>query len=72
MLEPGVLFIFFLHLFYEPLSLGSLPHLHHHQGLVVTLVSQGALQEEGGHTRALSDEEKGGHWCVSYGSKGGS
>lgn len=54
MLRPGVLFIFSLHLFYESLSLGSLPHPHHHQGLVVTLVCQGALQEEGKHTHTRS------------------
>lgn len=57
MLRPGVLFIFSLHLFYEPLSLGSLPHLHHHQGLVVTLVCQGALQEGGQHKCVVSDKD---------------
>lgn len=74
MLRPGVLFIFSLHLFYESLSLGSLPHPHHHQGLVVTLVCQGALQEEGKHRRMVSDKEIGRrqhrHSCISYKSKG--
>lgn len=70
-LRPGVLFVFSLHLFYESLSLGSLPHPHHHQGLVVTFVCQGALQEEGKHTGLVSDEEIcHRHCCISYKSKG--
>lgn len=51
-LRLGVLFVLFLHLFCELLSLSSLPHPHQHQGLVVFIVYQGALLEEGTHTDA--------------------
>lgn len=39
----GLLLILSLHFFYEPLSLGGLPHPHHHHALVVALVPERAL-----------------------------
>lgn len=57
-LRLAVLFIFFLHLFCELLSLSSLSHPHQHQGLVVFIVYQGALQEEGKHRRLALGKER--------------
>lgn len=66
MLRPGVLFVFSLHLLDESLSLSSLPHPHHHQGLVVALVCQGALREEGKHRRVASGGERWPFLVLTY------
>lgn len=38
------LLVFPLHLFYEFLTFGGLPHPHHHNAFVVTLIGQGSLK----------------------------